>query len=104
MNNIDLLITADDLTLNAQNIPELVTERACIAQDLKHMIRESGLLVKLIGMRNNNNILLNLKNIEIKVEEDKRIKPGTANVFQVKKGSFVVTAKTLEYGDLEVSL
>ena len=104
MNNIDLLITADDLTLNSANITELVSERACIAQDLKHMIRETGLLVELIGSRDQGQIATNLKIIEIKVEEDLRIKPGTAKVTQVDIERFLVTATTIEYGHLEVSL
>ena len=47
----DLLITDDDITLDAGGYPVLVTERACIAQDIQHMIRESGLLVDLVGER-----------------------------------------------------
>ena len=47
----DLLISKDDMTLDANGEPVLVTGRACIAQDIQHMIRESGLLVELVGER-----------------------------------------------------
>ena len=104
MENIDLLITNDDLTLNSASITELVTERACIAQDIKHMIRESGLLIELIGSRDRNRISLNRKKIEIKIEEDIRIRPGTAKVSQIDVETFLVEATTIEYGHLEFSL
>ena len=39
---IDLLISNDDLTPDAGGIPEKIADRASIAQDLVHMIRESG--------------------------------------------------------------
>lgn len=104
MNNIDLLIVNDDLVLNNANIPELITERACIAQDIKHMIRESGLLVELIGNREAEKTQLNLTQIEINIEADLRIQPGTAKVIQQDNETFLVTAMTIEYGPLEISL
>lgn len=47
----DLLITEDDLTPDAGGIPEMVTGRASIAQDIVHMIRESGLLTEMLANR-----------------------------------------------------
>ena len=48
---IDLLITHNDLTLDPSNQPLLVDDRTSIAQDIGHMIRESGLLVTLVAER-----------------------------------------------------
>ena len=48
---IDLLITDDDFTLDAGRIPQMVDGRASIAQDIVHMIRETGLLVALVANR-----------------------------------------------------
>ena len=48
---IDLLISNDDLTPDAGGIPEKIADRASIAQDLVHMIRESGLLTEMLANR-----------------------------------------------------
>ena len=42
---IDLLIAHNDLILDSSQQPLLVVDRASIAQDIAHMIRDSGLLV-----------------------------------------------------------
>ena len=41
---IDLLITNNDLTLDPSNQPLLVEDRASIAQDIGHMIRDLSLI------------------------------------------------------------
>lgn len=48
---IDLLIAGNDLVLDPSHQPLLVDDRASIAQDIAHMIRESGLLVTLVAER-----------------------------------------------------
>ena len=42
---IDLLIAGNDLVLDLSRQPLLIDDRASIAQDIAHMIRDSGLLV-----------------------------------------------------------
>ncbi|WP_020411010.1 DUF2590 family protein [Hahella ganghwensis] len=101
---IDLYIVDNDLALDAIGVPQEVDGRASIAQDIKHMIRESGLLVELIGERNGEKVALNLSRIETRVENDTRIKPGTAKVTRTDTETFLITAKTLAYGDLEFYL
>ncbi len=49
---IDLLIHDNDLVLDPSRQPELIDDRASIAQDIAHMIRDSGLLVTLVAERN----------------------------------------------------
>ena len=46
---IDLLIANNDLVLDASQQPLLVEDRASIAQDIAHMIRDSGLLGTLLA-------------------------------------------------------
>ena len=101
---VDLLIASNDIALTG-NHEILIDNRASIAQDIKHMIRDSGLLVEIIGQRNREAVEQNLKRIERKVEDDLRIVPGTARVNRTNVDTvFYVTAKTEKYGNLEVSL
>lgn len=101
---VDLLIEDDGIALDALGIPVLIDGRASIAQDIKHMIRESGLLVELIGERNREKVKRNMVRIEKRVEDDLRIRPGTAKVTRTETGTFYVTARTMKYGEIEVFL
>jgi hypothetical protein len=38
------------------------------------------------------------------VEDDERLVPGTARITQQEPGTYLVTAKTLKFGSIEVSL
>lgn len=95
----DLKIIDDDLVLDAHGEPELVTDLGCIAQDIKHMIRESGLSVQIVGERDPETRQLLIKKIEILMESDLRIVPGTAHINYVGNGNFNISAET-DFGDL----
>lgn len=101
----DLLISEDDLALDAGGQPILVTGRACIAQDIMHMIRESALLVELIGERDVMKRKTNLVRLTLMIDQDYRIKPGTARIQEVwtdrARVEFWATAETLRYGKIE---
>ncbi len=101
---VDLLVTDDDVVLDGIGVPSQIDGRSSIAQDIKHMIRETGLLIELIGERSASKIAVNMNRIEIKIENDLRIKPGTARVTRTEIGTFYMTAKTVKYGDLEFYL
>ena len=90
----DLLITEDDLTPDAGGIPEMVTGRASIAQDIVHMIRESGLLTRKSC----------LIKISIAVDDDERIIPGTTEISESEPGVYWLTAQTELYGALSLAL
>lgn len=97
---VDLLIVDDDITLGADGCPAYVDGRASIAQDILHMIRESGLLLSLIGQRDaevRQNILVQLVQ---RIEDDLRIIPGTAHITESTPELYWVTAKTTEYHEL----
>lgn len=98
----DLLIRDDDLALDAAGYPLLVEDRACIAQDIMHMIRESGLLVELVGERDVKKRKTNLVRLTLAVDNDYRIRPGTARVEEHWTSrntvEFWLTAETLEFG------
>ena len=101
---IDLLIIDNDLSLDPSRQPLLIEDRASIAQDIAHMIRESGLLVTLVAERSKLRQRDCIQQLELLVEADARLVPGTALINQVQPGQYLVTAKTLKFGDIEVIL
>jgi hypothetical protein len=100
----DLLIEGDGIALDAFGFPRLINGRASIAQDIKHMIRETGLLIEMIGERHAEKVQRKMIQIERYVEDDERITPGTAKVTRTDNETFFITAKTIEYGDVEFYL
>ncbi len=103
-NYTDLLITDDDLSLDAGGQPETVADLASIAQDIQHMIRETGLLVELIGNRDETAKASALVQLAIEVEDDERIVPGTCAIEETGLGEFYLTAETVEYGAVSLTL
>jgi hypothetical protein len=97
--NIDLNIINNDLSLDSALTPLQLTKVQVISQDIKHRILESGLLVRLVGLRNTNAIAMILTEIELVVEQDERITPGTIEVFRTELGKISVKAQTLNKGE-----
>lgn len=108
--HIDILIENDDIALDEHGIPIMVNNQLSIIQDIKHTIRESGLLPQLIAERSREKRGLIEKKIEILVEEDDRLIPGTItfqpdkNAFLNGKGVWVCTAKTVDFGNVSTGL
>ncbi|HCD1105740.1 TPA: DUF2590 family protein [Morganella morganii] len=95
---IDLLITDRDFTLNSGNEPVLCDNRVSIAQDCVHAIIESGLATQLVGERSST-LRADLRNqIEMLVEDDDRIVPGTVRVNEESQVKLWVTADTYDFG------
>ncbi|MGP3790297.1 DUF2590 family protein [Pseudomonas sp. B392_1p] len=101
---IDLLIQGDDLVLDAGRIPLQVDGRASIAQDIVHMIRDSGLMVTLVAERDRFRRRDCISQIELLIEADVRLVPGTASVVEQPTGVYRITAQTLAFGSIEVTL
>ncbi|WP_415977742.1 DUF2590 family protein [Bilophila wadsworthia] len=100
---IDLLICNDDLTPDAGGIPEKIADRASIAQDLVHMIRESGLLTEMLANRDAGARRLNMIKVTLAMDDDERIVPGTAEITETKLGTYLLTAETVDYGPILAS-
>ncbi|MFS1525824.1 DUF2590 family protein [Microbulbifer sp. 2304DJ12-6] len=100
----DLLIINNDIALDGVGVPLGINDRASIAQDIKHLIRESGLLVALVGERQRDTWAINLSRLENLVESDTRILPGSAVLTRLDKETILVRATTLEYQHLEFTL
>lgn len=100
----DLLITDGDITLDAGGQPLLVHDRACVAQDILHMILESGLLVERDIRKRKTNIV----ELTLRVDLDYRIKPGTARIEEHWTDrdtvEYWLTAETLEFGKISFQL
>ncbi|GFM86099.1 hypothetical protein PSCICO_14980 [Pseudomonas cichorii] len=101
---IDLLIVDNDLALDPSQQPNQIEDRACIAQDIAHMIRDSGLLVTLVAERDRLRQRDCIQQLELLVETDTRMVPGTALITQQEPGLYQVTATTLEFGSVEVTV
>lgn len=101
---IDLHIEKDDLKLDAGGNPVLLDGRASIAQDIMHMIRESGLLVGIIANRDARARKTSLVRITMAVDDDSRIVPGTTVISESRPGEYWLTARTVKYGELSLQL
>lgn len=98
---VDLLIVDDDIALDAvTGCIATVDGRASIAQDIVHLIRESGLLVSLIGQRDREMRQSILVQLVQRIEADLRIIPGTAKITESTPELYWITAKTVDYHEL----
>ena len=98
--HIDLSIVDGDLNLDEVFAPLKLSVADVIAQDIKHRLLESGLLVRLVKLRNKNSIAMILTEIELIVEQDNRLVPGSINVFVTQQQTIGIKATTKEYGKL----
>ena len=100
----DILITDDDITLDVGGLPERCWDRDSIAQDIKHMIRDSGLLVELVANRDEGKKAENLVELTIMVDDDERIVPGSCEITEVDLGIFFLEAETVEFGSVSLTM
>lgn len=96
----DLYIDKGALALDALPQPELVSTRASIAQDVKHLLLESGLVTKLLAQRS-----AALKNdvytaMELLIETDVRLVPGSIEIETTNDKQILITASTYEFGTI----
>ncbi|EPN6880206.1 MULTISPECIES: DUF2590 family protein [unclassified Providencia] len=101
---IDLLITQRDFTLNSGSEPILCNNRVSIAQDCVHAIMESGLATQLVGERSPT-LRADIRNqIEMLVENDERIVPGTISIQEESQVKLWITAETYDFGRMDVGV
>jgi len=97
---IDLLIEDGDFVLNTGNEPELCNNRQSIGQDIIHSILESGLATQLIAERSPAMRADIFTQLELLVEEDARIVPGTVEISEESRKRLWVTASTYDFGSI----
>lgn len=100
----DLLIVEGDVVLDAGRNPVLIQDIAVIAQDIKHAIIESNLAVELIAERSLSKKADIRTKLELLVEEDVRLVPGTVQLEEPKPGLIYIFASTIDFGGLELEL
>lgn len=109
IHHVDIQIIDDDIALDTGGNPLYVNKAASIAQDVKHMIRESGYLSAMVGERDKEQRQYYEQKIILLVEEDQRLVPGTVQLtletpqFQGNTGRWFLTADTYQYGQLQVT-
>lgn len=101
---IDILVIDGAWQLDAGGQPRMTQDRHSIGQDIKHRIMESGLARKLIGERSPTLRADVMTEIELLVENDERLIPGTIVISEEAPDRILVTARTYEFGELEVTL
>ncbi|MCG3724695.1 DUF2590 family protein [Vibrio cincinnatiensis] len=100
----DILIENGDVVLDAGRNPVLIQDRAVIAQDIKHAIIESNLAIALIAERSPSKKADIRTQLELLVEEDIRLVPGTVRLEEPKQGTIYIFAKTTDFGELNVEI
>lgn len=96
----DLLIENDEIATDAAGIPLQIYDRDVIAQDIRHMLRESGLLEQLIAERSAEIKRLILKNIRSLIESDLRVVPGSCKANFANPNELILLADS-EFGAIE---
>ncbi|EIW8626944.1 MULTISPECIES: DUF2590 family protein [Klebsiella/Raoultella group] len=99
---IDLLITNDDFVLNTGNEPVLCNNRQSIGQDVIHSIIESGLATELIAERSPTLRGDIFTRMELLIEDDERLIPGTVSITEETLSRLWVTADTYDFGALSL--
>lgn len=91
----DLEIAGGDLAFGPDEEPRFLTGARCVAQDLRHRLRASGLPPGLLGAAEADKPRL-LAAVAREAEEDQRIRPGTARAEETVPGQVRVTARTVD--------
>ena len=100
----DLLIHNGDVVLDSGHNPVFVTDRAMIAQDIVHSILDAGLAHKLVADRGSGVVNDVKTQIELLVEDDQRIMPGTIVITETAKGEWWISADTIDFGPINSQL
>lgn len=101
---IDLLIENGNFVLNTGKEPELCNNRKSIGQDIIHSILESGLATQLIGERSPTLRADIFTQLELMIEGDERIVPGTVEVSDESQKRLWVTASTYDFGGISAQV
>ncbi|RTP98391.1 DUF2590 family protein [Enterobacter sp. WCHEn045836] len=100
----DLRITGGNFTLDSGNEPERCNNRESIAQDVVHMIIESELTKELVAERSPTLRYDIAQQLELLVESDERIVPGTSSIEEGVSGQYLITAETWDFGPISREL
>lgn len=97
---VDLRIIGGDFVLGPGSEPDRCNNRVSIGQDVVHMIIESALTKRLVAERSPVLRYDILQQLELLVETDARIVPGTVSITDPGTGHHTITADTWDFGPL----
>lgn len=97
---IDLLIENGNFSLNTGNELVMCNNRKSIQQDIAHAIIESGMVTELIAERSPTLRADIFTRLELLIEDDERIIPGTVTVDEEAIHRLWVAASTYEFGGI----
>lgn len=97
----DIKINLDDVELDSFSQPVFIYDIDVVIQDIRHAIRESGLLEHLISERSYKHQALVFNKLKMLVEQDERIEPGSSEVNQDGIGNILITAIS-DFGDISI--
>lgn len=98
---VDLLIRNGDLALDDGRNPMLITDSACIVQDITHMILESGIACELVAERSEAIISDVERQLILLAESDIRIIPGTGKIV-MDNDKRLLTVSSYEFGGVSL--
>ncbi|QLA60969.1 DUF2590 family protein [Enterobacter cloacae] len=102
---LDLLIENGNFVLNTGKEPELCNNRKSIGQDIIHSIIESGLATQLVAGERSPTLRADIfTQLELLIEEDERIVPGTVDVSEESQKRLWVTASTYDFGGISAQV
>lgn len=101
---IDLFIQNGNFVLNTGSEPELCNNRKSIGQDIIHAIIESGLATQLIAERSPTLRADIYTRLELLIEDDERIVPGTVEISEESQKRLWITASTYEFGGISAQV
>ncbi|WP_201506489.1 DUF2590 family protein [Citrobacter freundii] len=101
---IDLLIQGGDFVLNTGYEPELCNNRKSIGQDIIHSIIESGLATELIAERSPTMRADIFTRMELLIEDDERIIPGTVEISEESQKRLWITTSTYDFGGISAQV
>ena len=99
----DIFIGDFDVALDDGKNPSIITDRAVIAQDIKHAIMESNIYLKLIGQRSQTIIDDAKQQMILIAEQDLRVVVGTGR-FVERAEQLLLIIKSVDFGDIEIWL
>lgn len=101
---VDIRVEGGGWQLDDGSQPRTTQDRHSIGQDIQHTIMESGLARKLVGERSPTQRADVMTEIELRVEADLRLVPGTIVLTELRPDTIALTAQTYDFGLIEVTL
>lgn len=99
---VDLLIEGRNFVLNSGSEPVLCNNKKSIGQDIVHSILESGLATELMAERSPTLRGDILTRMELLIEDDERIEPGTVVITEESAKRLWIIAGTWDFGSVSV--